>query len=106
MARAIDEQIGGKHYKNLPIQPIEYIFKNRLGFAEGNVVKYVTRYSQKGGVDDLRKARHYLDLLIEHIEGETCEPPLLTDVSAKDVELRTLDIPDFLLRTDAKRPKS
>ena len=105
MARAIDEQIGGKHYKNLPIQPIEYIFKNGLGFAEGNVVKYVTRYSQKGGVDDLKKARHYLDLLIEHIEGEKeCEPPLLT-AAMGTVDAKQAFAP-FVPSRDAKPSKS
>ncbi len=47
------------------IQPAEFIIKNDMGFAEGNVIKYVSRWRKKGGVDDLRKARHYLDLLIE-----------------------------------------
>jgi len=58
-------QIGGDHYKKLAIQPIEYIQKNNLGFCEGNVVKYITRWKDKNGVEDLRKARHYIDLLIE-----------------------------------------
>lgn len=62
---AKEQQVGGDHYKNLPIQPIEYITKNGLGFCEGNVVKYITRWQSKGGIEDLRKARHYLDLLIE-----------------------------------------
>ena len=62
-------QVGGEHYK-LPIQPIEYILKNGIGFCEGNVIKYMTRWKAKGGVDDLRKARHYIDLLIEaQIDG-------------------------------------
>jgi hypothetical protein len=66
--RALDIQIGGDHYKKMAIQPIEYIFANDLGFAEGNVVKYVTRWQAKGSIEDLRKARHYLDLLIEEAE--------------------------------------
>jgi hypothetical protein len=65
---ALDTQVGGDHYRKMGIQPIEYIFRNGLGFAEGNVVKYVTRWKDKGGVEDLRKARHYLDLLIESIK--------------------------------------
>lgn len=64
-ARALDKQEGGDHYKNMAIQPIEFIFKNKIGYAEGNVIKYVTRWRSKNGVEDLRKARHYLDLLIE-----------------------------------------
>lgn len=52
------------HY-DVPIQPWDYIAANHLGFFEGNVVKYVTRWKSKGGVEDLQKARHYLDKLIE-----------------------------------------
>ena len=61
-----DIQIGGSHYKDLKIQPIDYILGNQLGFVEGNVVKYVSRWQSKGGIDDLRKAKHYIDLLIDH----------------------------------------
>lgn len=65
-ASALDVQVGGGHYKDLAIQPVEYILANKLPFVEGCVVKYVTRWKAKGGVEDLRKARHFLDLLIEH----------------------------------------
>ena len=65
---ALQTQIGGGHYKDLVIQPIEYIHKNKIGFCEGSVIKYVTRWRDKGGVQDLKKARHFLDLLIE-LEG-------------------------------------
>ena len=64
-ASAFDTQCGGTHYKDFPIQPVEFIHKNGLGFIVGNVVKYVVRYKQKNGVEDLKKARHYLDMLIE-----------------------------------------
>ena len=57
-------QVGGSHYQS-KIQPVDYVEANGLGFKEGNVVKYVTRWKSKGGVEDLRKARHYIDLLIE-----------------------------------------
>lgn len=65
MSSAKDKQVGGDHYKINRIQPIDYIMKNELGFCEGNVVKYVTRWKDKGGVDDLLKAKHYLEFLIE-----------------------------------------
>lgn len=65
---ALDEQPGGSHYKGKIIQPIQYIHANGLGFCEGNIVKYVTRWREKNGLEDLRKARHYIDLLIE-LEG-------------------------------------
>lgn len=62
---ATDEQIGGDHYRTMAIQPVEFIHRNGLGFIEGCVVKYVSRWRAKNGIDDLRKARHFLDLLIE-----------------------------------------
>jgi Protein of unknwon function (DUF3310) len=69
VASALDRQEGGAHYKALSIQPVTYIHSNGIGFFEGNVIKYVTRWRAKGGVEDLKKARHYLDLLIE-LEGK------------------------------------
>lgn len=59
-----DEQVGGEHYQK-PIQPWDYITLNRLGYLEGNIIKYVTRYKEKNGLQDLQKAKHYLDKLIE-----------------------------------------
>ena len=66
---SLDVQIGGGHYKELAIQPVEYIHKNNLGFIEGCVVKYVTRWRDKGGLNDLRKAVHFLQILIELESG-------------------------------------
>jgi len=63
-----DEQVGGDHYQKLKIQPMEYILQNDLGFVEGCVVKYVSRYKFKNGIEDLKKARQNLDFLIEHLE--------------------------------------
>lgn len=62
---ALDKQVSGKHYKGCNIQPVEYIHANGLGYFEGNVIKYVTRYKDKNGKADLEKAIHYLELLIE-----------------------------------------
>jgi hypothetical protein len=62
---ANDTQISGNHYKDKPIQPWSYIAANGLGYFEGNIVKYVSRWKDKGGVDDLRKAKHYIEKLIE-----------------------------------------
>jgi len=61
-------QVGGDHYTKLKIQPITYIRANRIGFVEGNIIKYVTRYKDKNGIEDLKKARHFLDMLIEELE--------------------------------------
>lgn len=58
-------QVGGGHYQTKAIQPWDYIVSNRLGYLEGNVVKYVSRWQDKGGRQDLEKARHYLDKLLE-----------------------------------------
>ena len=62
---AFDSQIGGNHYKSFKIQPIEFITINGLGYIAGNIIKYVCRYKSKNGIEDLRKARHYIDMLIE-----------------------------------------
>lgn len=62
---ALDNQVSGTHYKDKGIQPIVYIHANNLGFCEGNAVKYLTRHREKGGADDIRKAIHYLELLLE-----------------------------------------
>jgi hypothetical protein len=67
---AKDYQIGGSHYKNKGIQPIEYIMSNGLGFCEGNVIKYVSRWRDKNGLDDLLKAKHYLEFLIEEVRDD------------------------------------
>lgn len=66
---ALTEQVGGNHYKTLAIQPVEYCQRNGLGFIEGCCVKYVSRWKQKGGIDDLKKARHMLNILIEMEEA-------------------------------------
>ena len=59
-----DKQIGGSHYKGFPIQPYEFISKNNLSFFQGNVVKYVCRYLNKNGIEDLKKIIHYCELEI------------------------------------------
>lgn len=62
---ALDQQVGGNHYKDFTIQPIDYIMKNNLPYVEGNIVKYISRWRDKGGVEDLDKIKHYIDILIE-----------------------------------------
>lgn len=61
----LSKQIAGNHYKDLPIQPVEYIHANNIGYFEGNVIKYVSRWRAKAGLADLEKAKHYIELLIE-----------------------------------------
>lgn len=60
-----DAQVGGSHYKDLPIQPRDYIIANKLGYDEGNIIKYVTRHKQKGGPLDIQKVIHYALMLLE-----------------------------------------
>lgn len=62
---AISHQEGGNHYKQFNIQPVEFIHANKLDFFQGNIIKYVCRHGSKNGVEDLKKAKHYIDLLIE-----------------------------------------
>ena len=59
------EQVGGDHYSKLAIQPVTYINANGLSYLQGNVIKYVTRYKDKNGLQDLEKAKHYIEMLIE-----------------------------------------
>ena len=73
---ALGKQVGGQHYKDQVIQPVEYIHANGIGYFEGNVIKYVTRWRNKNGIADLEKAKHYIELLIEletrnaHLEAQ------------------------------------
>jgi len=62
---SLDVQVAGTHYKTLAIQPVEFIHKNDLGFLEGNVIKYIARHRDKNGADDIRKAIHYCQLILE-----------------------------------------
>lgn len=64
--KALETQIGGNHYKDMAIQPIHFIMGNNLDFLQGNILKYICRYKSKNGIIDLYKAKHYLDILIEH----------------------------------------
>ena len=61
----LTKQVAGDHYKKLKIQPIEYIHANNIPFAEGSAIKYLTRWRDKGGIADLEKAKHFIELLIE-----------------------------------------
>ena len=67
---AKDQQVNGTHYKEMAIQPSEFIVRNKLGWYEGNAVKYICRHKAKGGKVDLEKAIHYLQLAIEEYYPE------------------------------------
>ena len=68
---SFDKQIGGDHYKKLKIQPTEYILANKLGFVEGNIVKYISRWRDKNGIEDLEKIIHYAQILIDYEKSNT-----------------------------------
>ena len=63
-------QVGGDHYKNLVIQPVEYITANNLSYLQGSVIKYVTRYQDKNGIEDLQKAIHFVKMMIQEEEDK------------------------------------
>jgi len=62
---ALDKQEGGKHYKDMAIQPIEYVVGNNMSWCAGNIVKYASRYKFKNGPEDIRKVIHYAQLLLK-----------------------------------------
>ena len=69
--KTLETQIGGNHYKDMNIQPLEFIMANNLPYCEANIIKYICRYKSKNGIQDLNKARHYLDILIEYEQRRT-----------------------------------
>ena len=71
---ALDRQVAGNHYKTMMIQPLEYALANDLGICEHAVVKYISRWRDKGGVEDLRKAAHYIEILIERETAPKADP--------------------------------
>ncbi len=65
---ALQQAHASSHYKQLCIEPLEYIYRNNIAFVEGCIIKYVSRWRHKNGIDDLKKARSYLDYLIQQEE--------------------------------------
>ena len=68
--RATDKQIGGNHYKSFSIAPIEFITKNKLSFIQGCIIKYICRFENKNGIEDLEKIKHYCDLQIQMLKNK------------------------------------
>ena len=62
---AYDKQVGGKHYIKYKIQPSKFVTENKLLYPEGSVIKYILRHQDKGGKEDLLKAKHFIDMIIE-----------------------------------------
>jgi len=67
---AKETQVGGGHYKDMAIQPVEFIQKNGIPYLEGNVIKYIVRHKKKNGAEDIKKAIHYCQLLLQMEYGE------------------------------------
>jgi hypothetical protein len=61
----LESQQGGTHYKEMVIQPVEFVYHNEIPYMEGNIIKYLCRWRKKNGIEDLHKARHYLEILIQ-----------------------------------------
>lgn len=68
--KALDTQVGGGHYKDMAIQPMEYSMKNGLDACQHTAIKYISRFRDKGGIEDLRKAKHVIDMLIQFEEDK------------------------------------
>lgn len=62
---ATAKQVGGSHYKNLAIQPAQYMHENKIDYLAGNAIKYLTRYKSKNGAEDIKKAKHYCEMILE-----------------------------------------
>lgn len=83
MSQANSIQHGGDHYKRKAIEPWDYIEANGIGFLDGNAIKYLTRWREKNGIEDLKKARHYIDKLIEVETAKRSHPQVTTEANAK-----------------------
>lgn len=90
-SKASQRQEGGNHYTKLKIQPMQYSMANGLDACQHTVVKYVTRFRDKGGIADLRKAIHTLELLIEHEQAGLDIPKLMTDLKSEGGTAQTIE---------------
>lgn len=61
-------QVGGTHYSDMKIEPINFIVSNEIPYREANIIKYICRYKKKNGKEDLLKARHYLDMILKEYD--------------------------------------
>tara|TARA_R100001244_G_scaffold4696_1_gene5967 strand:- start:805 stop:1074 length:270 start_codon:yes stop_codon:yes gene_type:complete len=69
-----EKQIGGTHYRKMKIQPSKFVIENKMLFAEGNIIKYICRHPYKDGKQDLEKAKHFIDMIIERDYSGEEEP--------------------------------
>ena len=92
MSNPYDKQVGGDHYSKMKIQPAEFINKNKMLFAEGNAIKYICRHINKGGEQDLEKAKHYIDMIIERDYGDDVEKSQVFSGTINDTVDSGIDI--------------
>lgn len=97
-------QVGGDHYKTMKIQPMEYIVKNGIDYLEGNVIKYVSRYKAKNGLEDLKKAKHCLNILIE-LEVEKLTKDAIQNLEELANEPESYQVTNWLQSTCTECPK-
>ncbi len=97
MSNPYDKQVGGNHYQSMKIQPAEFINKNKLPFAEGNAIKYICRHINKGGEQDLEKAKHYIDMIIERDYGDDAEKSKVMSGLPKGYSFSTMSVADDAL---------
>lgn len=83
---ANDRQVGGDHYKKKAIQPWDFITENNIPYLEGNIVRYLARWRDKGGIDDLRKAQHYLQKVVEN-EERRLQEEILKELTAEPIRV-------------------
>ena len=89
MSNPYDTQVGGDHYSKMKIQPSEFINKNEMLFAEGNAIKYICRHASKGRLQDLQKAKHYIDMIIERDYADEAKGSSIdsgVDINIEDVK--------------------
>ena len=90
MSNPYDTQVGGYHYSKMKIQPSEFINKNELQFAEGNAIKYICRHGSKGKLQDLQKAKHYIDMIIERDYADEAKNSSVdsgVDINVEDINI-------------------
>ena len=97
MSNPYDKQVGGNHYQSMKIQPAEFINKNKLPFAEGNAIKYICRHINKGGEQDLEKAKHYIDMIIERDYGDDAEQSKVMSGLPEGYSFSTMSVADDAL---------
>lgn len=98
MKKSLEKQIGGDHYKSFAIQPMEFVVRNNIPYREGCVIKYVTRHASKNGAEDIKKAIHILEMILEdYATSEECSEDRTVKESLQVDGEKTIQTPDPLI---------